>query len=102
MHGQLNLASLESKLRLNCLRWYWHVEKSDKWINKCTHLEIGGFTGRGRLRKTWSATVTENLKTRNIDAKANNAHDRSVRKKTLRAAMKSPPRKYRGQVAQNG
>ena len=46
MYGQLNLAPLESKLRLNCLRWYGHVESSDKWINKCTHLEIDGFKGR--------------------------------------------------------
>ena len=50
-------------------------KKSDKWINKCTHLEIDGFWGRGRLRKTWSATVTEDLKALNIDQ--NNAHDRT-------------------------
>ena len=62
MYGILNLAPLESKLRLNCLRWYGHVERSDKWVNKCTHLEIGGFKGRGRPHKTWSTTVTEDLK----------------------------------------
>ena len=49
-------------LRLNRLRWYGHVERSDKWINKYTNLEIDGFKGRGRPRKTWSATVTEDLK----------------------------------------
>ena len=62
MYGRLNLAPLESKLRLNRLRWYGHVERKDKWINKCTHLEIDGFKGRGRPRKTWSATVTEDFK----------------------------------------
>ena len=30
MYGQLNLASLESMLRLNHLRWYEHEERSDK------------------------------------------------------------------------
>ena len=54
IYGRLNLAPLESKLRLNRLRWYGLVERSDKWINKCTHLEIDGFKGRGRPRKTWS------------------------------------------------
>ena len=47
VYGRLNLAPLKSKLRLNRLRWYGHVEKSDKWINKSTHLEIDGFKGRG-------------------------------------------------------
>ena len=71
MYERLNLASLESKLRLNRLRWFRHVERSDQWIKKCTHLEIDDFKGRGRPRKTWSATVTEDLKAWNIDA--NNA-----------------------------
>ena len=58
MYERFNLAPLESKLRLNRLRWYGHVERSDKWINKYTHLEIDSFKGRGRPRKTWSSTVT--------------------------------------------
>ena len=51
MYERLNLAPLESKLRLNRLRWYGHVERSDKWINKCTHLKIDDFKGRGRPSK---------------------------------------------------
>ena len=53
-NGQLNLVPLESKLRLNRLRWYGQVERSDKWINKYTHLEKDGFKDRGRPLKTWS------------------------------------------------
>ena len=30
MYGRLNLAPLESKLGLNRLRWYGHVERKDK------------------------------------------------------------------------
>ena len=71
-----NLAPLESKLRLNQLTWYGHVERSDKWINKCTHLVIEGFQGRGRSRKTWSATVTEDLKAWSINV--NKVHDQPV------------------------
>ena len=76
MYGRLNLAPLESKLRLICLRWYGHVERSDKWINKCTHLKIYSFKDRRRTRKSWSVNVTEDLKTSNIDA--NNVHDRPM------------------------
>ena len=43
MYGRLNLEPLESKLRLNYLRWLGHAKKSDKWVNKCTHLEVDGF-----------------------------------------------------------
>ena len=64
------------KAEVKSSRMVWACERSDKWINKCTHLEIDGFKGRGRPRKTWSATVTEDLKARNIDA--HNAHDRPV------------------------
>ena len=96
MYRRLNLAPLESKLRLNRLRWYGHVERKDKWINKCTHLEKDGFKGRGKPRKT----MAEDLKAWNINA--SNAQDRPVWKKALRKAMKSQTRGNRGQVAQNG
>ena len=92
MYGRLNLAPLESKPRLNRLRWFGNVERSDKWINKCMHLEMDGFKGRGRPRKTRRATVTEDLKAWNINA--NNAQ--------LRTAMKNPIHGNRGQVDQNG
>ena len=63
------------------------METSDKWVNKCTDLEIYGFKGRGRPCKTWIATVIEDLKAWNTDA--NNAHDRPVWKKALRTAMEN-------------
>ena len=72
-YRQLNLAPLESELRLNCLRQYGHLERGDKWISKCTHLEIGGFNDRGGPRKRWIETVTKDLEAWNIDA--NNVHD---------------------------
>ena len=76
------------------------MEESDKWINKCTHLEIDGFKGRGRPHKTWSATVTEDLNVWNTDA--NNVHDQPVWKKALKTAMKSPTHRNCGLEAQNG
>ena len=76
------------------------MERSDKCINKCTHSEIDSFKGRGKTRKTLSATVAEDLKAWKIDA--NNAQDPPIWKKALRTAMKSPTCGNRGQVAQNG
>ena len=74
MYGRLSVAPLvESKLRFNLLRCYGHLERSDKWINKCTHLEKNGFKDKGRSCKTWSATSTEDLKAWNFDT--NNVHD---------------------------
>ena len=70
----MNLAPLESKLWLNHLRWSGHVERSDKQIKKCTHVEID----------------------------TNNAHDQPMWKKALRTAMKSLARGNHGPVAQNG
>ena len=94
----MNLAPLESKLWLNHLRWSGHVERSDKQINKCTHVEID--KGRGRPHKTSSETVAEDFKARCIDT--NNAHDQPMWKKVLRTAMKSLARRNHGPVAQNG
>ena len=52
IYGGLNLAPLVSKLMLNHQRWFGDVERSDKWVNKCTYLEADGFKGRGRPCKT--------------------------------------------------
>ena len=49
-YGRLNRAPLESKLKLNCLRCYGHMERGDKWINKCTHLEIDGIKGEDLVK----------------------------------------------------
>ena len=46
MCAKLNLAPLQSKLRLNRLRWYGLVVRSENWINSCFHLEVDGFKGR--------------------------------------------------------
>ena len=66
----------------------WTCNRTDAWIHKCTHLKIEGFKGRERPHKTWSATVTEDLKAWNSDA--NNAHDQPAWKKALRTVIKSP------------
>ena len=100
MCAKLNLAPLQSKLRLNRLRWYGHVVRSENWINSCFHLEVDGFKGKGRPRKTWIETINEDLKEWNIDSDV--IKDRPIWKNNLKTAMKSPTRRNRGMVAQSG
>ena len=59
--------SLESMLKINCLRWYGHVGRSEEWINYCTEVEVVVCRGRGRSRKTLKESVKEELRLWNID-----------------------------------
>ena len=40
--GRLNISSLEAVLRVNRLRWFGHVQRSDSWIQKCTQMQVDG------------------------------------------------------------
>ena len=50
MYSKLNLQPLESRLRLNRLRWYGHMERSDGWIKHCNEIVIIGYQRKGRPR----------------------------------------------------
>ena len=43
MYSRLSLQPLESRLRINRLRWYGHVERSEDWIKRCTQIDVSGF-----------------------------------------------------------
>ena len=100
MCAKLNLAPLQSNLRLNRLRWYGHVVRSENWINSCFHLEVDSFKGRGHPRKTWIETINKDLKEWNIDSDV--IKDRPIWKNNLKTAMKSPTCGNCGMVAQIG
>ena len=53
MYSRLNLQPLESRLRINRLRWYGHVKRSNDWIKYCTQIYVSGCQGRGRPCKSW-------------------------------------------------
>ena len=42
MYLCLSLQPLESRLRINRLRWYGHVDRSEDWIKCCTQINISG------------------------------------------------------------
>ena len=100
MYSRLSLQPLESRLRINRLRWYGHVERSEGWIKRCNEIVVTACQGRGRPRKSWKESVTDDLRLWNIDP--NMVHDRPKWKNALKTAMKSPTRGNRGKVAQSG
>ena len=100
MYSRLSLQPLKSRLRINHLRWYGHVERSEDWIKHCTQINVSGCQGRGRPCKSWKESAADNLCLWNIAP--NMVHDRSKWKNALKAAMKSPTCKNCRKVAQSG
>ena len=88
MYSRLSLQPLESGLRINRLRWYGHVEKSEGWIKRCNEIAVTGCQGRGRPRKSWKESVTDDLRLWNIDP--NMVHDRPKRKKWTKDSHEKP------------
>ena len=96
---RLKIDSLETVLRVNRLRWFGHVQRSDGWIKRCTELHIDGQRGRGRPKKTWRQAIDDDMKTWRIPP--NTTDDRMAWRQALRTTTKSPTRGRRGQVAIN-
>ena len=69
LYSRLSLQPLESRLRINrlrWLRWYGHVARSEDWINCCFQIDVSGCQGRGRPCKSWKESVTDDLYVWNI------------------------------------
>ena len=88
LYTRLQIPPLESVLRLNRLRWFGHVQRSNDWIKRCTLLEVNGKRGRGRPRKTWKQTIDEDLKSWKIEK--NFTQDRVTWKRMLKTAIGKP------------
>ena len=72
-YSKLNLQPLESRIRLKRLKWYGHVERSDGWIKRCNEIEVDGYQGKGRPRRSRKETVTDDLRLWKVNPKL--AHD---------------------------
>ena len=62
MYSRLSLQPLESRLRINRVRWYGHAEKSEDLIKCCTQINVSRCQGRGRPCKSWKESVTDDLR----------------------------------------
>ena len=59
---RLKIPDLLEQCRLNRLRWYGHVERSDGWIKKVTEMVVEGNARPGRGKKRWSKVVDEDMR----------------------------------------
>ena len=48
--------------RLNPLRWYGQVERSDGWIKSVTEIDVEGRCPPGGGKKRWSKLISEDMK----------------------------------------
>ena len=59
MYSRLSLQPLESRLRINRLRCYGHVERSEGCIKCCNEIVVTGCQGRDRPHKSWKESVAD-------------------------------------------
>ena len=59
---KLKIPDLVEQCRLNRLRWYGHVERSDGWIKKVTEVNGEGRSRPGGGKKHWSKVITEDMR----------------------------------------
>ena len=97
LYSRLGIPNLTSALRLNRLRWFGHVQRSNAWINHITNFQVDGTRPKGRPKKSWSDVVREDIAEWYINKES--VMDRNIWKENLRLAMKSPTRGNSGQVA---
>ena len=61
IHERLRIYNLEKALRIRCMTWYRHAQRSDSWISKITDFEVAGKKRKGRRSKTWEDCVMKDL-----------------------------------------
>ena len=74
MYSRLSLQPLESRLKINRLRWYGHIKRSEGWIKRCNEIVVTGCQGKGRPRKSWKESVADDLRSWNIDPNINSSN----------------------------
>ena len=59
---KLKIPSVVELCRLNRLRWFGHVERSQSWIKRCTEMVVEGNVKAGGQKKKWRNVVNQDLK----------------------------------------
>ena len=51
-------------VRRGRLRWFGHLERKsvDDWVSACRDMEVKGYRGRGKGRKTWGECVDGDMR----------------------------------------
>ena len=67
---KLKIPSVVELCRLNRLRWFGHVDRSQTWIKKCTEMTVEGNAKAGGQKKKWRTLVNQDLKLMGITSDA--------------------------------
>ena len=84
LYERLCIPHLDCILRQNRLRWAGHVHRSTSWTKRCQTIQVEGNRPRGRPRKSWKETITEDLRAWNLTIDM--AENRSAWREKLRVA----------------
>jgi len=90
VRAMMDIVPVEEVMRMRRLRWYGHVERKndEDGVKRAMDLEVEGKRPRGRPRKTWKATVEEDMKVRGLTREM--AHDRARWKSAMKLKPANP------------
>ena len=96
----LNIPTLDNALRERRLRWFGHVKRDNGAIHRAYTRQVDGARGVGRPRKTWEATVRDDLKMWRL--KEEDTFDRKKWRTDLKAASRRQTRASHGNLSTTG
>ena len=64
-----------SALKVNQLRWFENLQRTDQWINKIQRFKITGNAGIGRPPKSWKNAITDDLESWKLPDNLRQDHD---------------------------
>ena len=78
IRGKIEVASMEAKMREAGLHWFGHVRRRprDALVRRCETIECADYRSRGRLKKSWSEVIRQDLKA--LGLVEDMAHDRKL------------------------
>ena len=84
IRAKLGVVNITEKLKEMRLRWYGHVQRSERYIKTALDMPVTGTRSRGRQRMRWKDCVTTDMRERGLTLK--DAHDRSKWRRLSRVA----------------
>ena len=81
IRSNVEIAPIQEVARARRLSWFGHVQRRGEShpLKKASRLQVEGRRGRGRPKKTWTATITADMKAKGVDASL--VHNRKEWKK---------------------
>ena len=88
LHAKLGLRDIEVQIRERRLRWFGHVKRSSKEINKVRTRKVSGKRGPAHAKKTWALCVKDDLKVCRLNEEL--TQDREAWRSSVRNCLLEP------------